>query len=147
MAEPMAARCLRARLNLRPDPADCRPCRALLTAVLAALPAFAGCSSTNNSPNHSVAVATLQKVNRQAHQCWLGDTSFKSYGMVPELDTAGTPRLLVIPRGKPQALPRLVIAATGPEVEIYGPLAASPLGPRIHADVGRWANGDTGCAA
>lgn len=99
-------------------------------------------------PNsQAIAVATLQKVNTQAHDCWMGDKAFKAYGLIPELDTTGTPRILVIPKGKPQALPKLVIAANGRAVSTFGPLAQSPLAPRINADVARWANGGTSCAA
>ena len=122
--------------------------RPALLACALLLPA--ACAQTDEAPgasSHGVAVATLQKVNAQAHRCWLPDADFKAYGIVPELDTTGTPRLLVVPRGKPRALPNLVIAAHGASVQVYGPLAASPLAPRIGADVSRWAKGATGCAA
>ena len=97
--------------------------------------------------SQAIAVATLQKVNTQAHDCWMTDKAFKAYGLVPELDTTGTPRILVIPKGKPQALPKLVIASSGRSVSTFGPLAQSPLAPRINADVARWASGATGCSA
>ncbi len=97
--------------------------------------------------SQAVAVATLQKVNTQAHDCWMTDKAFKAYGLIPELDTTGTPRILVIPKGKPQALPKLVIASNGRSVSTFGPLAQSPLAPRINADVARWANGGTSCSA
>ena len=118
-----------------------------LAAVAAA--ALAGCNQTpkpSSGSAHAQAVSTLQKVNTQAHQCWLKDDAFKDYGIVPELDTSGTPRLLVIPRGKPQSLPQLVIAAMGADVSLYGPLTDSALSPRIKADVGRWSKGASGCA-
>jgi hypothetical protein len=97
--------------------------------------------------SHAVAVATLQKVNTQAHDCWMTDKAFKSYGLIPELDTTGTPRILVIPKGKPQALPKLVIASNGRSVSTFGPLAEGDMADRINADVARWASGSTGCAA
>ncbi len=97
--------------------------------------------------SQAIAVATLQKVNTQAHDCWMTDKAFKAYGLVPELDTTGTPRILVIPKGKPQFLPKLVIASNGRSVSTFGPLAEGPLAPRINADVARWASGATGCAA
>jgi hypothetical protein len=126
-----------------------RRCAALIT-TLATAAVLAGCNEKSSAPSsgalHAQAVSTLQKVNTQAHQCWLKDEAFKAYGIVPELDTSGTPRLLVIPRGKPQALPQLVIAAMGPSVSLYGPLTESPLSPRIKADVGRWSKGASGCA-
>jgi hypothetical protein len=123
---------------------------AALALFLTTAAALAGCNEKSSAPSsgslHAQAVSTLQKVNTQAHQCWLKDDAFKAYGIVPELDTSGTPRLLVIPRGKPQALPQLVIAAMGPSVSLYGPLTESTLSPRIKADVGRWSKGASGCA-
>lgn len=120
--------------------------------VLAAALSLAACNSgpkpSSEMPSaHSQAVALLQKVNTSAHDCWLKDSDFAAYGIVPELDTSGTPRLLLVPRGKPQALPKLVIAATGRSVQTYGPLAQSTLAPRINADVLRWAGGNKDCEA
>ena len=97
--------------------------------------------------SQAIAVATLQRVNTQAHDCWMDDKAFKAYGLIPELDTTGTPRILVIPKGKPQSLPKLVIAANGRAVSTFGPLAQSPLAPRINADVARWASDSTSCSA
>lgn len=111
--------------------------------------ALAACAPSSPLPggdsSYSAAVSVLQRVNSLAHQCWLKDKDFAPYGIVPELDTAGTPRLLVIPRGKPQSLPQLVIAASGTQVNIYGPLNESALAPRIRSDVGRWSSGNGGC--
>lgn len=124
--------------------------RILLMPVLACGFALSACSPSAGPPvgasSNALGVATLQKVNTQAHQCWLKDPDFSAYGIVPELDTTGTPRLLVIPRGKPQALPKLVIAANGSNISLYGPLSTSELTPRIQSDVARWAKGATGCA-
>jgi hypothetical protein len=92
-------------------------------------------------------VSALQRINASAYECWAKDKAFNAYGIIPELDTTGTPRILIIPKGKPQALPKLVITATGKSVQTFGPLAGSPLAPRINADVARWAAGGTGCAA
>jgi hypothetical protein len=122
-----------------------------LTFVLAALLALTACQSKPNRPSvpalsgQAGQVATLQRVNASAYKCWRGDAAFKKYGIVPELDTTGTPRILVIPRGKPQSLPQLVITATGRSTQTFGPLATSPLAPRINADVARWAAGNSGC--
>jgi hypothetical protein len=114
--------------------------------------AVAACQTKPNRPavptpsGQAGQVATLQRVNASAYKCWRSDAAFKKYGIVPELDTTGTPRILIIPRGKPQSLPQLVITATGRSTQTYGPLATSPLAPRINADVARWAAGGTGCA-
>ncbi len=124
-----------------------------LTFALAALLALAACQTKPNRPSipapsaHAQAVSALQRVNANAYECWAKDKAFKTYGIIPELDTTGTPRILVIPKGKPQSLPQLVITATGKSVQTFGPLAQSLLAPRINADVARWAAGGTGCAA
>lgn len=94
---------------------------------------------------HSMAVSKLQRVNALAHACWLKDGEFREFGIVPELDTTSTPRLLIIPRGKPQSLPQAVIVASAGSAQFYGPLSASPLAPRINSDISRWASGGTGC--
>lgn len=97
--------------------------------------------------SQAVAIATLQKVNSAAYGCWPKDKTLKAYGIVPELDTTGTPRILLVPKGKPQALPKLVIAANGRQISTFGPLMEGAEAGRINADVSRWAAGGTGCAA
>jgi len=117
--------------------------------VLASGLAVTACSPASGPPagtsSNSAAVSTLQKVNSQAHACWLKDSAFADYGIVPELDTTSTPRLLLIPRGKPQALPRAVIVASAGTAQFYGPLSASPMADRINSDISRWASGGSGC--
>lgn len=121
--------------------------------LLAALTALTACQTRAPSVhmikpnNHALAVSALQHVNSQAYACWPKDKDFKAYGIIPELDTTGTPRILVIPKGKPQSLPKLVITAAGKGVTSFGPLAQSALAPRINADLNRWAAGATGCSA
>ncbi len=121
--------------------------------ITAALLALTACTpkppavSVIKPSGHAVAVSALQKINAKAYECWGNDKAFKAYGIIPELDTTGTPRILIIPKGKPQALPKLVITANGRAVQTFGPLAQSPLAPRINADVSRWANGATSCTA
>lgn len=97
------------------------------------------------------AVTALQRVNEQALACWIksGDKDFKPYALVPELDTtAGTPRILVVERGKAQGLPKLVITASGSPVRMstFGPLAADRLAGRINSDILAWSAGRKGCA-
>jgi hypothetical protein len=122
-----------------------------LALAFAALLTLAACQTKPNRPSvpppSTGPVATLQRINASAYECWAKDKAFKAYGIIPELDTTGTPRILIIPKGKPQSLPKLVITATGKSVQTFGPLAGSPLAPRINADVARWAAGGTGCAA
>ncbi|WP_420409662.1 hypothetical protein [Hoeflea sp.] len=109
---------------------------------------LAGCaapSAPSAAGAHAQAVATLQRVNTRAHECWLRDSDFRDYGLVPELDTTSTPRLLVVPRGKPQSLPQAVIVSSGGGAQFYGPLSTSPLAGRINDDISRWAQGAAGC--
>lgn len=119
-----------------------------LAAILPVL-ALSACSPATGPSSgigsNAAAVATLQRINSQAHACWLRDNAFADYGIVPELDTAGTPRLLVIPRGKPQSLPKAVIVASADSAQFYGPLSTSPLAGRMNTDISRWARGSSGC--
>ena len=119
-----------------------------LPAILSAF-ALSGCSPatapSSGIGSNAAAVATLQRINSQAHACWLRDNAFADYGIVPELDTAGTPRLLVIPRGKPQSLPKAVIVASADSAQFSGPLSTSPLAGRMNSDISRWARGSSGC--
>ncbi|WP_422370382.1 hypothetical protein [Hoeflea sp.] len=118
----------------------------LVLVVCAAL--VTGCAAPTvptGASAHAQAVATLQRVNTRAHECWLKDSDFRDYGLVPELDTTSTPRLLVVPRGKPQSLPKAVIVATSGGAQFYGPLSSSPLAGRINDDISRWAAGAAGC--
>jgi hypothetical protein len=120
-----------------------------LMLVLASGLAVSACAPSTGPASavgsNSLAVSTLQKVNSQAHACWLKDSAFADYGIVPELDTTSTPRLLIIPRGKPQSLPQAVIVASAGNAQFYGPLSTSAMAGRINSDISRWASGATGC--
>ncbi|MFH1340698.1 MAG: hypothetical protein ABIL01_05705 [Pseudomonadota bacterium] len=117
--------------------------------VLATGLALSACAApsrpTAGLDGHAAAVATLQRINTQAHACWLKDSDFREFGIIPELDTTSTPRLLLIPRGKPQSLPKAVIVASASKAQFYGPLSSSPLSSRINDDISRWASGASGC--
>lgn len=124
--------------------------------TLLALAAFsvvlAGCQTGGPdimSGDNSAAVALLQRVNTGAQACWVKskDKDFRGYSVIPELDTHGTPRILVVPSKAAQGLPKLVIEADGrpPKMSVYGPLAEGPLSGRINADVDRWAAGGASC--
>jgi hypothetical protein len=79
--------------------------------------------------------------------CWFsGDPAFAAYVYTPEIN-AGTPRILIVPKGEPTALPLLVVEAKGrASADYFGPLLASESGPRIGADLDRWIKGGRGCA-
>jgi hypothetical protein len=96
------------------------------------------------------AAAVLGTINEKAQTCWIksGDRAFRTFAVIPELDTrVGSPRLLVVERGKSAGLPKLVIQADGDPVRIttYGPLAGTPVSSRINADVMAWSAGRNGC--
>ena len=120
--------------------------------LLAALP---GCQSSKQHAaegENSAAVTLLQRVNTNAHTCWVGskDKDFEGYAVIPELDTqAGRPRILLVEKKSAQGLPKLVIEADGKPVKAtaYGPLLNQPAGGRIGADLKRWTGGSNSCTA
>jgi len=124
-------------------------------AGIALLAALAGCQSGSHETaagGNSAAVALLQRVNTNAHTCWVRskDKDFQGYNVIPELDTqAGKPRILIVDRKASQGLPKLVIEADGKPVKAtaYGPLLNEPAGSRIGADLKRWTGGSNSCAA
>jgi hypothetical protein len=124
-------------------------------AGIALLAAVAGCQSGSHETaagGNSAAVALLQRVNTNAHTCWVRskDKDFQGYSVIPELDTqAGKPRILLVDRKAAQGLPKLVIEADGKPVKAtaYGPLLNEPAGSRIGADLKRWTGGSNSCAA
>lgn len=92
------------------------------------------------------ATAVLQRINKAAAKCWIGQPAFKGLGMVPEFDTSvGKPRILLLARGN--TLPKLVIEASGNPAKVitYGPLVTTPLSARINDDVIRWSGKDNSC--
>jgi len=122
--------------------------------LIACLAALAACQSNRPNPigDNSAAVALLQRVNDNAHTCWVRskDKDFASYAVIPELDTqAGKPRILVVDKKASGGLPKLVIEADGKPVKAnaYGPLLNAPAGGRISTDLKRWTGGSNGCAA
>ena len=96
-------------------------------------------------------------VARTALECWFKskDPAFAGYRMADETHSlSGRPRMLLVPRNDPGALPRLVIQAetrgsrssgTYTDVQTYGPALSTIAGARIAADVKRWAAGDHSC--
>ena len=96
-------------------------------------------------------------IGKAALECWFKskDPAFVSYKMADETHSlSGRPRLLLVPRNDPGALPRLVIQAetrgsaasgTYTDIQTYGPALSSLAGARITTDVKRWASGNTSC--
>jgi hypothetical protein len=126
--------------------------RAVLLAVIAA--ALSACQSGERSQTptsgKSAALRTMEQVAIAAHKCWFAskDPAFKPYRMANELNSfSGRPRFLLVPAKNYEAKPLLVVQAEGASrrVETFGPLMGDSLGPRISADIGRWASGDSAC--
>ncbi|WP_034490967.1 hypothetical protein [Afifella pfennigii] len=86
-------------------------------------------------------------------RCWFsGEPAFSGYIYAPELNSySGRPRILLLPKGAPGGLPQLVVSAEaagrGSEVKLFGPLLGTSEGPRIRADIARWAAGSSACQA
>lgn len=117
-------------------------------AVGVALGSLAACQSSGSGSvsdtdgAHTLATTLADAVRR----CWFaGDTAFADYVYAPETN-AGQPRILIVRKNEPGGLPALVIEPKArATADIYGPLMASPIGPRISADIDRWAKGSAEC--
>lgn len=128
--------------------------RAAILASVGFLATLAACQSNRSDTGggNSAAVTLLQRVNDNAHTCWIRskDKDFSAYAVIPELDTqAGKPRILVVDKKASSGLPKLVIEASGQPVKAnaYGPLLGGSAGGRISTDLKRWTGGSNSCAA
>ncbi len=125
--------------------------RSLLAVALAGL-SLSGCQFAGGGDNSAAISDAAYLLSKQMAEtigrCWFaeGETAFAGYHYSPERN-AGQSRILIVKKDDPTGLPALVIDATsGSSANVYGPLATSPNGPRIRADVERWARGGTSCA-
>lgn len=115
---------------------------------------LAGCqSSVQPLPptGKSAALRNMEQVGIAAHRCWFAsrDPAFAGYSFANELNSfSGRPRFLLVPKGNFGGRPLLVVQAEGPagQVTAFGPLLDGADGPRISADVRRWAGGSQNCA-
>ena len=99
----------------------------------------------------------MLSIAKAAQTCWFksGDRAFGGYRLANEVNSpAGRPRILLVPKSDPSALPLLVVqaetrgsTATGnyTDIQAYGPILATGNGKRITDDVKRWADGDDAC--
>ena len=104
------------------------------------------------TPGKSAALRKMEKEAIAAHTCWFAskDAAFRPYRMSNELGSfAGRPRFLLVPARRMESRPLLVVQSEGAaaRVEAFGPLLDGELGPRISADLKRWAAGDPSCTA
>ncbi len=116
---------------------------------------LAACSTARQAPQPVGAASALDRMERltlAANRCWIksGDPSFAAYGLAPELSSfSGRPRFLLVPKGRPEAKPLLVVEGRNgsPTVATYGPVMETALAGRVDADIRRWNAGGTQCAA
>ena len=107
--------------------------------------------------NEADARQVMVTIAEAVQTCWFKskDGAFTDYRLANELNSpAGRPRLLLVPRSRPDDLPLLVIQAENKgstasgrfaDIQTYGPLLSSENGARIREDVTRWAGGNTAC--
>nr|WP_255618042.1 hypothetical protein [Aurantimonas sp. VKM B-3413] len=94
----------------------------------------------------------MERLTLNANRCWFKskDPAFSAYTLAPELSSySGRPRFLLVPRGKVEARPLLVVEGRrgSSDVAAYGPLMGEPVSGRIGADLDRWRTGDDSCSA
>lgn len=120
--------------------------------LLASLGALSGCAGKPEAPKTAgdTGLDRMERLALTANRCWFksGDPAFRGYTLAPELSSySGRPRFLLVPKGKPEARPLLVVeGATGSgKVEVYGPLTSAPVGARAEGDIRRWSGGSKSC--
>lgn len=124
-----------------------------LFALTAAAALVSSCATTGSRPASGpsrAALPLMERVALGANACWFksGDPAFSGYKLAPELNSfSGRPRILLVKAHSPESRPLLVVEAEGSpaRMDAYGPVMTGPLGPRVSADVNRWASGGKGC--
>ena len=124
----------------------------LAATALVALPFLVGCQAAKEeepSTSNSRTYALTKRVGDAIAKCWFdeaGVATFGKYAYTPEPGNS-PPRILLVPKDNPTERPVLVIEAiAAAQVNLYGPLLDGPAGPRIRADVDRWAKGGDSCS-
>jgi len=124
--------------------------RTVLAAICLAGLTAAPWTSAGAQPSQA-AYALSTRLTAAMEQCWFGPnaTDFAGYVYSSEPNAAGGPRILIVPKDAPTALPVLVIEITtpggNPHLNVYGPLAGGAQATRIAADLRRWMGGSTSC--
>lgn len=121
--------------------------------ILSVVVALAGCTQGGQDatvPENPQAL--MLRVAKQVQACWFKqpDPALKPYRMASEVNSyAGQPRILIVPRNRPEGLPKLVALAKREggrtQFSTFGPLLAEPKGPRLRAALNRWAAGSRQC--
>ena len=94
----------------------------------------------------------MERVTLAANRCWFksNDPAFARYSLAPELSSfSGKPRFLLVPKGRPEAKPLLVVEAQSGSrtISTYGPLMGTGLAGRVDGDIRRWSAGSGACSA
>ena len=94
----------------------------------------------------------MERVTLAANRCWFksNDPAFARYSLAPELSSfSGKPRFLLVPKGRPEAKPLLVVEAQpgSRALSTYGPLMGTGIAGRVDADIRRWNAGGRACDA
>jgi len=94
----------------------------------------------------------MERVTLAANRCWFksNDPAFARYSLAPELSSfSGKPRFLLVPKGKPEAKPLLVVEAQPGtrRIATYGPVMQTALAGRVDSDISRWNAGGADCKA
>jgi len=94
------------------------------------------------------ALPLMERITLAAARCWFQSPNddFTPYRLAPELNSfTNRPRLLLVPRQNPTALPLLVIEASGNPARLsaYGPLMQDKMSRRITRDLANWAAADS----
>ncbi|WP_182085792.1 hypothetical protein [Aureimonas sp. ME7] len=132
--------------------------RTISGAALIGLALIAGCASPApqapaRAPQRAdTGLDRMERLTLAANRCWFKsrDPAFAAYSLAPELSSfSGKPRFLLVPKGRLEARPLLVVEGQrgSSEVSTYGPLLASPLRARLEADIDRWRSGSSSCDA
>jgi hypothetical protein len=129
--------------------------KARLAPVAGLLFAVSACQNTPEDyvllHAHQDPVTLAAHISQRIGACWFaeGQAGFEGYSYAPELSSEKRPRVLVVEKGDPEGLPKLVIevvkAKRGSDVKLFGPLMTGAGASAIYADVGRWAGGARDC--
>ena len=124
--------------------------------ALAGISLLSACAAAPSSQPPATSTDTgldrMERLTLTANRCWIKskDPAFATYTLAPELSSfSGKPRFLLVPRGKPEARPLLVVEGQSGSTNVatYGPLMNQRLAGRIAGDIGRWGNGSASCTA
>ena len=130
----------------------------LVSGFAAGVVALSACSTPAPTPAPRASTAgesgldRMERLTLAANRCWFKskDPAFARYSLAPELSSfSGKPRFLLVPKGKPEAKPLLVVEANPGtrNVSTYGPLMGTGLAGRVNTDIQRWTAGGGACGA